>query len=184
MENEEQKTENEMEALEKEMNKLKVDIVEKTSVNLDKMRGFLYVEVDIDCPIKIDFMADYVMTKKVQRGSTYYVVFDEKQTEKLTMRIGVEIPLDYSEVYAASINRLEPRATTFPDLCWIHAEGTTPQTLHEVATKLRDGAIIGDLTWVLPSKFVDDFVEMMHTLNQSIIAGLMQDAIIYGPYVR
>lgn len=171
----------EIEKLEAEMKKLNVDIVRKDS--LKNEGGVLFVEVDIDCEINLDFMAEHCMIKKVMRGSVYYVVFDDKTKDKLTMRIGVELPKDYMNIYGNSLNTLRQIATTFPDLCWIHSEGTTPNTLNEVETKLRPDSVMGDLTWVLPSKFVDDFVEMMHTLNQSIISGLMQDAIVYGPYV-
>jgi hypothetical protein len=166
-----------------EFKKLNLDLVNKQEVD-GQNKDWLSVEVEIDCDINIQFMKDYVLTKRVHRGNVYYVVFDHEETTKLKMRIGVELPLDFQKCYPQdSKSGTPPIATTFPDLCWQHAEGTTPQTMNEISTKMRDGAIPGDLTWVLPSKFVDDFVEMMHTLNQGILSGLMQDSFIYGPYI-
>jgi len=171
--------------LEKEMKKMNVEMIEKKIVEAEGKKDWLAVEVDIDCELDIEFMKDYILRKKVERGSIYYVAFDHEKKDKLVMRIGVELPKDFYEVYHKTVQNSvhEIKATTFPDLCWIHAQGTTSQTLNEVSTKLRERAVVGDLTWVLPSKFVDDFIEMMHTLNHSIISGLMQDAIIYGPYI-
>lgn len=175
---------NELEQLEAEMKKLNVDFVYESEI--PKTRH-LCVEVDIDCDVVLPdaFKHDaLLMRKKVMRGSQYYVAFLDENPGTLTLKIGVELPKDFIEVYkSADFDMLTVLATTFPDLCWIHAEGTTPQTLTEVSTVVREGVLMGDLTWVLPSKFVDDFVEMMHTLNQGIIGGLMQDAIIYGPFI-
>lgn len=172
----------ELELLEKEMKKLNVDFILKSDI--DETKRYLAVEVDIDCEVNVDFMNEIAMRKSVLRGSKYYVTFGTPRVGTLTMKIGVELPQDFIDVFAsADFDMLKIKATTFPDLCWIHAEGTTNQTLNEVSTKLRTDAVVGDLTWILPSKFVDDFVEMMHTLNQGIIGGLMQDAIIYGPII-
>jgi hypothetical protein len=178
-------TEQEVKELEQEMKKMNVSFVPKSEMENKGVKNWLAVEVDIDCELDIEFMKDYVLKKKVYRGSEYFVVFEHSLKDKLQMRIGVELPEDYHRIYAKTIQASvhDIIATTFPDLCWIHSEGTTEKTLHEVSTKLRDNALKGDLTWVLPSKFVDDFVEMMHTLNLSIISGLMQDAIVYGPYI-
>lgn len=173
---------NEIEELEAEMKKLNVYFVNKADI--DSTKKYFVIEADIDCEIQIDFMKEFALTKKVMRGSVYYVTFEKLRLETLTMRIGVELPKDFENVYGkADFGQLPVIATTFMDLCWIHSDGTTSQTLNEVSTVLRDGAQLGDLTWVLPSKFVDDFVEMMHTLNQSIISGLMQDAFLYGPFI-
>lgn len=172
----------ELELLEAEMKKLHLDIIPKSSIN-DQVK-YLSVEVDIDCEVNLDFMSDLALRKKVMRGSEYYVTFHTNKAGTLTMKIGVQLHQDFIDVYGNdTLEVLKIKATTFPDLCWIHSEGTTPRTLTEVSTQVREGVELGDLTWVMPSKFVDDYVEMMHTLNQGIISGLMQDAIIYGPII-
>lgn len=172
---------NDLEELEKEMKKLRVDIVSKTEIPDDK---FFTIEADIDCEVDVAFMKELVMTKKVMRGSIYYVTFENRKPGTLTMKIATLLSSDFRFTYAkAEWDQLGVLANTFMDLCWIHSEGTTSKTLGEVITEKREGIQTGDLTWTLPSKFIDDFVEMMHTLNQSIISGLMQDAIIYGPYI-
>lgn len=172
----------ELELLEKEMKKLHVDFVEISSI--DESKKFFSVEVDIDCEVNVDFMKHIAMRKRVMRGDEYFVTFGTPRVGTLTMKIGVELSQDFVDVFSKTdLDMLPIKATTFPDLCWINAQGTTNQTLDEVSTKIREGATKGDLTWILPSKFVDDFVEMMHTLNQGIIGGLMQDAIIYGPII-
>jgi hypothetical protein len=172
---------NEIKELEAEMKKLNLYMINKSEISDDY---YLAVEVDIDCVVKLPFMKTLALAKKVMRGSTYYVTFDDSKDGTLTLKIGVKLPKDFIHTYKSTdFSALGIRATTFPDLCWINSNGTTNQTLEEVVTKQRDNVEVGDLTWTLPSKFVDDFVEMMHTLNLSIISGLMQDAIIYGPFI-
>lgn len=76
--------------------------------------------------------------------------------------------------------------TTFPDLCWLYSDGTTPENVVEVFTEARVGKEYkpGDLSWHLPSKYMDDLIEMIHTLNPTFMSGLMQDCIVYGPYIK
>lgn len=168
--------ENQFEEIEKEFKQLGCEIIKKDELQDVEFFG---VECDVDCQINIDFMKDYILKKRTLRNTFYYVSFSSNE-KTLTMKIATPVPQAYKD-YHTTID-VDAIATTFPDFCWIHAEGTTPQTLNEVETKLRDGALLSDLTWILPSKMADDFVEMMHTLNQSIIAGLMQDCIMYGLY--
>lgn len=176
--------ETELEKLEAEMKKLRVDFLKKSDLDVDKL---ICIEADIDCDFKLELVKEWLLTKIVMRGSKYFVNFSVRKEGTLTLCIGTSLPQDFMHTYSGAVfsNAELPRlATTFPDFCWLHADGTTPSTLNEVATVVRESEKLGDLTWVLPSKLADDFVEMMHTLNQSIISGLMQDAILYAPFIK
>ena len=175
--NEEVKNElDDLKEVQEEFAKLKCDIIPKSDLK-DNIKYF-GVECDIDCNINIEFMKNYLLSKVTQRFSKYYIDFSSNETT-LKLKIFTEMPEIFDQVYSQKDLIV---ATTFPDFCWIHAEGTTPQTLNEINTKVRDGIKLSDLAWILPSKMADDFVEIMHTLNQSIISGLMEESIIYGLY--
>lgn len=166
-----------------QMKKDGIDFLLKTSLPKNQ---YLCVEVDIDCPFNLVMLNDQLLTRTVHRGSKYYVSFEENERNNLTMKIGTNIPKDYCDIYFESFmhqTRNSVRATTFADLCWIHSEGSKNEDIELAYTEPRENIILGDLTNVLPSKFVDDFVEMIHIFNQNIFDGLFRDAIIYGPFV-
>lgn len=76
-----------------------------------------------------------------------------------------------------------PIATTFADYCFLSADGTSAETKLEVDTPMDPDSHLGDLTWVLPSKFADDLIEVMHVLNSTLLHGVLEHGIIYGPYL-
>lgn len=147
---------------------------------VERMKGHLFgIEIDVATTVRLDNIADqFLLEKTCTRGSKFNVVLEHKYKDVLTFQIGVAIPEEYSCFFKSD----KIFATTFPDLCWLHAEGTTPTTLEEVMTPLRPNISLGDLTWLLPSKFLDDLIEAIHSLNQVFLDGILGDGIVYGPY--
>jgi hypothetical protein len=151
------------------------------------------VVVDIyvadDVAKKLESMSKVVLVRNTHRKTSIYVRdFNVNTPNTFNFVIETEIPpclervMGESHVDYGAIGKLI--ATTFPDFCWMHAEGTTPLTVGEVRTKIREDAELGDLTWHLPSKFADDLIETMHCLNLDILEGVLQDSVLYGPILN
>lgn len=152
----------------------------------EELNGSLGYGVEIDIDTTVDFKdfldQEMVLVRRTMRGNTYYIDL-KHDGETLTFKVLTSIDERYGK-YFPDYEGLGRIATTFPDLCWIHSDGTTPENKDEVMTGYRDGYQLGDLTWLLPSKFVDDLVEVMHVLNQSLFEGILQESIVYGPFVK
>lgn len=69
---------------------------------------------------------------------------------------------------------------TFADFCFKRARETTPESAQETRVPAPAGEM-GDLTWRLPCKFVDDIVETLYVLNNDVLDGAMLDAWLCGP---
>ena len=137
----------------------------------------LMVQCDIDIKCEgVSWLNNATLIKTTKRNTKFYCTFNQSEN-RLTINFFTKVPdyfkCNYDKVFG----------TTFPDLCWIYSSGTTAENKIEVATEFRSDAIPSDLTWILPSKFVDDLIEMLHTVNPTFMAGLMQDAVVYGPYL-
>lgn len=144
----------------------------------------LSVECDLDIQLGLDWIDHCILTKITKRNTKMHVTF-RQQESKLVLTFVCQVPKEFTD----NITRISPLrkyCTTFPDFCWLSGEGTTNTSLAEVATVPRDSEQFppGDLLWALPSRFADDLIEMVHTINPEFMSGLMQDAIIYGPYVN
>lgn len=147
-----------------------------------KLNGpVLKVECDLDIVVGLDWINDCILKKITKRGTEFFCSFKQAEN-KLTINFFTKCDQQYFNYF--DVDNQVKIATTFVDLCWIYSEGTTNTSIDEAATEFRkeDNIKTGDLTWILPSKFVDDFVEMVHTINPDFMSGLMQDVIVYGPY--
>ena len=116
-------------------------------------------------PVKVKDFWDRrnVVVIKSSRGQVYCLDMFDGENNDFCIEIRTEVPERYFELLP---NMDKLIATTFSDFCWIHSEGTTPDTLREVDTELLGGTDLGDLTWVLPSKMADDIIEVLHIFNQ------------------
>lgn len=168
-----------MEAIKETMKQYGVDF----EINKDfKIDGpTLSVQCDLDVNLGLDWVNDCVLTKITKRGTQMHCRFLQF-TDKLIITFETKVPSYFDST--TKIVGEKVYATTFPDLCWLYSEGTTAQTMEEVVTKPRFEYNPGDLMWLLPSRFVDDLIEMIHTINPEFMSGLMQDAIVYGPYYK
>lgn len=143
------------------------------------MEDTLHVECDLDINLGLDWINNAVLTKITKRNTKMFCSFEQKP-ETLTIRFSAVLPKTFKEIYKPTYGK--QMLTTFPDLCWLYAEGTATTTLSEVETKPRENILPGDLLWHLPSRFADDFIEMVHSINPEFMSGLMREAIVYGPY--
>jgi len=148
----------------------------------DKMMYGVEVDIDIDIDMSNFVKKNIVLTRQTARGSLIYILFNYAKN-CLKLEIKTAIKEEYSP-YFLSNSKDKKIATTFPDLCWIYSEGTTSENKDEVMTAYRKDAELGDLSWILPSKFADDFIEAMHIANQTLFEGILQEAIVYGPYIQ
>lgn len=168
------------------MKKLDLHFVSKDEIQEEQ---YLAVEVDVDAPFSDHLqlvMDGKALKRRCFRGTVYYILIEENERGYITLKVACKVPKDFGEIYFESFMhqmKNSIRANAYPDFCWLHSDGTTNKDLAQVATELREGAILGDLTNILPSKFADDFAEMMHVLNQGLIAGILEDGIIYGPFI-
>ena len=175
--------EQEKEQFEAELKALGMSII--THAEIEGNHG-LGIEVDLDTSIDYSNLVeqDFVLRKKTGRDDFFYIMLKkyDKEAERLTMVVATPVDDQKFNYYMGATATLDSAVgTNFPDLCWYHAEGTTELTKDEVMTKFREDAQLGDLTWILPTRIVDNFIEVMHTLNQSFLQGLMQETICYGP---
>ena len=158
-----------------------IELVEKKNLDIKWKDGIIYgVFLDLQADFKVNMLNDYIMLKRCKRGTEFAITFKNEVDGIVTMEIGTIIPNRYADYVLAG----DIVATTFPDLCWLYGEGTTHDTIKEVGTELRKGVEVGDLTWILPSKFLDDLIECIYSLNSQAFEGILGDSIIYGPLIR
>lgn len=145
------------------------------------------VEVFVGKDLNEDFqkaaetLGEVFVARTTKRGTRFYagdINYDPK-SGLVTFKAGTVVP-DY---FVERFNFLKKGkiGTTFADFCFLSADGTKFHTKDQSSTPFREDSTPGDLTWVLPSKFVDDMVEMMSIMNNLILGGTMQEAILYGP---
>lgn len=179
----EEKTASEIEDFNKEL--LENGLI-TLDINKDNLPiNSLSVEIDIDTEIDYSRVVGLFLKKLTKRKDYFFIQVKSYSKETKTLTFSVFAPMrkfDYDFLSEGKNNNNVIIGTTFPDFCWYHAEGTTSETALELDTKFRSNAIKGDLTNILPCRFADNFIEIMHTLNHSFIEGIMQEAIIYGPF--
>jgi hypothetical protein len=174
-------TKEEIEVFEKEMNEIGLALISDEEFN--SIKNSICVEVDLDTNVDYSkFVQSIFLKKKTKRNETFFTFIKEYNVElgRLTLIIGTQAPEEVASFYNKDIKLI---GTTFADFCWYYAEGTTETTANEVVTKFRDNAIMGDLSWYLPTRFSDSFIEVMHALNQSFLEGVLSDGIVYGPKI-
>lgn len=135
------------------------------------------VKTKMDVDVKS--LEDVVFYKLSKRGTRIFIGGFENRDGILQLSIAEKIHDSFSNFYDKKTNI--PIAMTFADFCWVISDGTTSKSLIEVSTPIEQNCTLGDLTWVLPSKFADDVIEAMHSLNVEILDGIMNDSILYGP---
>lgn len=177
-------TDEEVKIFNEEMKAIGMELIDAKDIEGNYGMG---LEVDIDTSVDYTDIVEsgLIMRKNTKRNDFFYVVVKSynKETEKLTLLFSTPLSEKAFNYYSQSVSDYKMVGTSFPDLCWYHAEGTNANNVDELETKFREDAELGDLTWFLPTRVTDNFIEVMHTLNQSFLEGLMQEAFIYGPYI-
>jgi hypothetical protein len=78
---------------------------------------------------------------------------------------------------------LEQVHTTFPDFLWKCGDGTTPVNKIQCDTPIPDGRE-GNLPDALPQTFVDDIVHTLYVLNNDMLEGVLENAVLIGPFIQ
>lgn len=178
-----EKNQDALKELEKELSEIGLELIKQADVEGNYGLG---IEIDLDTEVDYSHLveADFIMRKLTKRKDFFYITLKSynKDIKRLTLFVGAPISEDIFNYYKeTNLNKII--GTNFPDLCWYFSEGTTLDTVGETETTFREDAKMGDLTWYLPSRMIDNFIEIMHTMNHSFLQGLMQDTICYGPYL-
>lgn len=149
---------------------------------------FPYGELLVECETKIDLdesvvksISEAVIYKKTKRGSLVYVKDFSYLDGILSFNISGAVDRSFHLVHG-TVAPKSMIATTFVDFCWLLGDGTTAKTVIEVDTPIRENAVLGDLSQVLPSKFSDELVEAMHSLNLQFFEGILGETVMYGPH--
>ena len=145
------------------------------------------VEGQTLCEDPVDLSA-IIVKRTSERGSELYLhgFKRDEQNGLWSFQISSPLPQSFLDIYGADpFGDDSPiLGTTLPDLCWRHAHGTTRQTELEVKTPRMEGAELGDLCWVLPSRFLDDVIEAVHVINGVFLPGILGESWIYGPFIN
>jgi hypothetical protein len=133
--------------------------------------------------IELDFMLTFKGRRGVVMSFTDWKVEDRGDQKILSFIAWQKIPngtfpgvRDVSGVEA-------PLYLSFVDLCWLAGNMEVELDLApSVFTKVRDGDVRqADLGWHLPSRFVDPLIDGLGRLNDYVLSGTLEDAILYGP---
>lgn len=170
---------------EEEIKALKIEFVNEEDIERPAIR----LEMDLDTAVDYSELVTQcgVLRRHTKRGAPVDMVLSEYTTEKDQElgRLTFSIYIPCNEKAVPMIEAVKEQVgTTFPDLAWLFSEGTTEQSVGEVETQFREMAVKGDLTWLVPCHVIEDLIEVMHVLNQSFLEGILEDAIIYGPWIE
>lgn len=172
-----------MKELQEELNQLGVEFIQERELSKYAEGSILGVEFDLDIDTELfKKLNEVVLLKKTKRETPFFLKFLTESDSTLTIAAFTYMPKVEGEILQYTQDKVI--GNTFIDLCWLAGDGTTEATVEEVLTKKREGASWGDLSYVLPSKFIDDLIEVMHTVNPSLLGGMMQETIIYGPFKK
>ena len=124
---------------------------------------------------------DAFVARTTKRGTRFYAgdIEYSNETGIIKFQAGTSVPENYISIVKYIHKKMI--GTTFADFCFLSSDGTKFHTVDQCSTPFREDCEPGDLTWLLPAKFVDDMVEIMNVKNNHILCGTMQEAIIYGP---
>jgi hypothetical protein len=116
-----------------------------------------------------------------QRGhatlATDWAVYDREDTEQKVLGFTVWQRMPDGN----PVPDIEPGLyMSFVDMCFYSGNEAIPENFEpDTFTKPGDGSKPTDLGWHLPSRFVDSFIDAMGKLNDAVLAGQMQESIIY-----
>ena len=170
---------------------LPCDIIDQETFDQEVIddNDFIFVEVDVfvgkelgkDFQDAVDKLNQAYVARTTKRGTRFYAgdIEYKSKTGIIFFKCGTAAPSYFYDKITYTSDR--PTGTTFADFCFLNSEGTKFHNLDQCSTPFRKDANPGDLTWLLPAKFVDDMVEMMSIMNNLILGGTMEESILYGP---
>lgn len=86
----------------------------------------------------------------------------------------------YSSTVLPAVTTSRILATSFADLCWYSgAEAINPNIIAVEAPIAEDAEYV-DLGWHLPARFVDQLIDSMGKLNETLFNGRLMDSVLYA----
>lgn len=171
-----------------ELNKLKAQgIIPKDKESFDKMKHRIGVIVEVLLPEDsqakaLDFNIDVLGNRGVAVTLSDFDIDRENGQRTIKFYASMQIPKNLDLTY---LNKQEAFVTSFTDFCWYAGnENVDPTHTPEVETLLTPGVIYADLGWQLPCRFADRLLDALGIANDWLFEGVLQDAIIYGVYIR
>lgn len=148
-------------------------------------RPMVGVQVLTVCSVEVDLspLRFEIPTKRGNLIHLHKFAYD-KSTRHLSFVVSEEVGKDFMSSWSGVASATARLSTTFADFCFLLKDGTTPESFIEVDTKLPQGVALGDLTWCLPSKFADDLIEALHIANAVLLEGILEHAVLIGPYLE
>lgn len=170
------------EALEKEFNSVGIHFLKEKSIS-DFAGEYVGLAVELAIPNESkltvpDFTFSILNKREVAVLATDWKEKRRNEQRLLTFKIYVRCPKDAATLAAVGLSNL---AMPFLDFCFYAGNEAIPETFGEdVLTKFRDDAIKGDLGWTMPVRFADPVIDALGKLNDTVLGGMMQEAILYG----
>jgi hypothetical protein len=172
-------------ALEKEFNDAGIFFLEQKTLSDPFFEGS-YIGVKVEIAIVNgsavltvpDFAFSIVNRRGVAILMTDWQLIDRDDQKLLTFTASQRLPEAEAALIALAPANL---AMTFMDLCFYSGNEAIPVDFKvDTNTKLNPEASPADLGWHLPSRYVDSVIDALGKLNDSVLAGNMEEAILYG----
>ncbi len=146
------------------------------------------VQVEIGVPKESTFLEiDFLVTVKSKRGVvtcfTDWKVIERESQKVMQFIAWQKIPKGTFPAVRDLGEKETPLYMSFMDACWNSGEmEVDPSVAPQVVTDHRaDGSIHGDLGWHLPARFLYPLIDAVGKLNDFMLNGMMQEALLYGP---
>lgn len=167
--------------LEADFNKIGVFIMDKGTVKGERLLTLL---VQVGFPKSTEISApEFDIKVMTKRGvCTYFRDFQLLETEAQTI-----FQFETCQVIPDDLNLPvnSPNLMSFVDFCWYAGnEPVNADLIPDVFTVKMPNYKSGDLGWYLPSRFVDSVISSLGKLNDVFLSGTLEDAILYGPYIK
>lgn len=168
--------------LEVELKKLGVFLEPKSPFLVDPRDNLVGVRVEIAVlpgtkfdPPKFNIIT--VSKRGVRTTVSDFLLIETPQGPKLTFLAYQQMP----QGTTPPLEKTKHIATTFIDLCWFQGnEAVDPAYVPSVKTPIAPNAMKEDLGWYMPARFLDSFIDSLWRVNEVFLAGLLDDAIVYG----
>lgn len=145
----------------------------------------LSIEVRTLCPVSVPHLDKLHLIWPTKRGSKIHISDFSQNNDELSFMVHCEMHRSFLSAWPINPEyQNQMIATTFADYCFKMSDGTTAQSILEVDTRIPEYAILGDLTWCLPSKFADDIIDALYVMNAGLVEGILEQAVLIGPFVR
>lgn len=171
-------------ALEKEFNAGGVFFLTETSLGEIKAKEggkWLSLKVDIAVMAHEVTVPDFSFSLVNKRGVA--IIASDWQCSEDSDREQKILSFTVSQRYPDEVKISEYPSNlcmSFMDLCFYAGnealpEGFSPDTF----TKMNKKVSPADLGWYLPSRFIDSLIDALGKLNDAVLAGQMQEALLY-----